>query len=312
MAGLCEGGSEPSGSLKAICKKNTMSCTYEYIMLQTRAPFSHCPIRVTVLHGFYAKCLPRKHVAYVQEACYQNSSHILFQYENQCTNGVSDLYGFSVKQQTLLQEKQNRRKCTYPSLRAQLLRDNAILTPTRKVFHKCEQTSSTRVCVRNCVSIRRPEFECSGPQLEGPEFECSGPQLEGPEFEYSEPSEDYDRVWIYAHKVEFIIFIENESACVILIYFIITFYKNEFQLSDPISNADARRRCRLALFMSLEIFHAIGHGTAEPTVHAMYKVGSSDLLECGTCSSLRDDEKTFLCSQHNKTSTQLQTCMMEM
>ncbi|KAJ4434391.1 hypothetical protein ANN_22951 [Periplaneta americana] len=48
--------------------------------------------------------------------------------------------------------------------------------------------SSTRVCVRNCVSIRRPEFECSGPQLEGPEFECSGPQLEGPEFEYSELS----------------------------------------------------------------------------------------------------------------------------
>ncbi|KAJ4435607.1 hypothetical protein ANN_18223 [Periplaneta americana] len=48
--------------------------------------------------------------------------------------------------------------------------------------------SSARVCVRNCVSIRRPEFECSGPQLEGPEFECSGPQLEGPEFEYSELS----------------------------------------------------------------------------------------------------------------------------
>ncbi|KAJ4448039.1 hypothetical protein ANN_10051 [Periplaneta americana] len=48
--------------------------------------------------------------------------------------------------------------------------------------------SSTRVCVRNCISIRRPEFECSGPQLEGPEFECSGPQLEGPEFEYSELS----------------------------------------------------------------------------------------------------------------------------
>ncbi|KAJ4436533.1 hypothetical protein ANN_16564 [Periplaneta americana] len=48
--------------------------------------------------------------------------------------------------------------------------------------------NSTRVCVRICVSIRRPEFECSGPQLEGPEFECSGPQLEGPEFEYSELS----------------------------------------------------------------------------------------------------------------------------
>ncbi|KAJ4435653.1 hypothetical protein ANN_18269 [Periplaneta americana] len=45
-----------------------------------------------------------------------------------------------------------------------------------------QSRSSTRVCVRNCVSIRRPEFECSGPQLEGPEFECSGPQLE---FEYS-------------------------------------------------------------------------------------------------------------------------------
>ncbi|KAJ4451428.1 hypothetical protein ANN_02890 [Periplaneta americana] len=47
---------------------------------------------------------------------------------------------------------------------------------------------SARVCVRNCASIRRPEFECSGPQLEGPEFECSGPQLEGPAFEYSELS----------------------------------------------------------------------------------------------------------------------------
>ncbi|KAJ4441378.1 hypothetical protein ANN_11233 [Periplaneta americana] len=44
------------------------------------------------------------------------------------------------------------------------------------------------MCVRICVSIRRPEFECSGPQLEGPEVECSGPQLEGPEFEYSELS----------------------------------------------------------------------------------------------------------------------------
>ncbi|KAJ4435149.1 hypothetical protein ANN_23725 [Periplaneta americana] len=48
--------------------------------------------------------------------------------------------------------------------------------------------SSTRVCVRNCISIRKPEFECRGPQLERPEFECSGPQLEGPEFEYSELS----------------------------------------------------------------------------------------------------------------------------
>ncbi|KAJ4449921.1 hypothetical protein ANN_01328 [Periplaneta americana] len=51
--------------------------------------------------------------------------------------------------------------------------------------------SWTRVCVRICVSIRRPEFECSGSQLEGPEFECSGPQLEGPEFEYSELSLKY-------------------------------------------------------------------------------------------------------------------------
>ncbi|KAJ4449635.1 hypothetical protein ANN_01039 [Periplaneta americana] len=37
------------------------------------------------------------------------------------------------------------------------------------------------------VCNRRPEFECSGPQLEGSEFECSGPQLEGPEFECSGP-----------------------------------------------------------------------------------------------------------------------------
>ncbi|KAJ4443534.1 hypothetical protein ANN_05206 [Periplaneta americana] len=58
----------------------------------------------------------------------------------------------------------------------------------RKLSSKQASRSSTRVCVRICVSIRRPEFECSGPQLEGPEFECSGPQLEGPEFEYSELS----------------------------------------------------------------------------------------------------------------------------
>ncbi|KAJ4429534.1 hypothetical protein ANN_21703 [Periplaneta americana] len=60
----------------------------------------------------------------------------------------------------------------------------------RFMEHKSKQASrsSTRVCVRICVSLRRPEFECSGPQLEGPEFECSGPQLEGPEFEYSELS----------------------------------------------------------------------------------------------------------------------------
>ncbi|KAJ4432277.1 hypothetical protein ANN_20895 [Periplaneta americana] len=67
------------------------------------------------------------------------------------------------------------------------------LLPPNLVLHQVSQSkqaslvyrSSTRVCVRNCVSIRRSEFECSGPQLEGPEFECSGPQLEGPEFEYS-------------------------------------------------------------------------------------------------------------------------------
>ncbi|KAJ4441904.1 hypothetical protein ANN_11764 [Periplaneta americana] len=64
---------------------------------------------------------------------------------------------------------------------------------TRGTFEATKEASlvyrsSTRVCVRNCVSSRRPEFECSGPQLGGPEFECSGPQLEGPEFEYSELS----------------------------------------------------------------------------------------------------------------------------
>ncbi|KAJ4443007.1 hypothetical protein ANN_04656 [Periplaneta americana] len=60
--------------------------------------------------------------------------------------------------------------------------------PEARRSGKIANSNSTRVCVRNCVSIRRPEFECSGPQLEGPEFECSGPQLEGPEFEYSELS----------------------------------------------------------------------------------------------------------------------------
>ncbi|KAJ4450735.1 hypothetical protein ANN_02165 [Periplaneta americana] len=47
------------------------------------------------------------------------------------------------------------------------------------------QSLETRRTFEATSLIRRPEFECSGPQLEGPEFECSGPQLEGPEFEYS-------------------------------------------------------------------------------------------------------------------------------
>ncbi|KAJ4429792.1 Dynein heavy chain 2, axonemal [Periplaneta americana] len=73
--------------------------------------------------------------------------------------------------------------------------------PEDPKLSKPEQASqsSTRVCVRICVSIRRPEFECSGPQLEGPEFECSGPQLEGPEFEYSELSLKIRRdYWLFS------------------------------------------------------------------------------------------------------------------
>ncbi|KAJ4446961.1 hypothetical protein ANN_13663 [Periplaneta americana] len=70
-----------------------------------------------------------------------------------------------------------------------VIQNNNSLISEKVKLSKPEQASqyrsSTRVCVRNCVSIRRPEFECSGPQLEGPKFECSGPQLEGPEFEYS-------------------------------------------------------------------------------------------------------------------------------
>ncbi|KAJ4432439.1 hypothetical protein ANN_21058 [Periplaneta americana] len=57
---------------------------------------------------------------------------------------------------------------------------------------RASKPAGVRLCVRICVSIRRPEFECSGPQLEGPEFECSGPQLEGPEFEYSELSLNFE------------------------------------------------------------------------------------------------------------------------
>ncbi|KAJ4443972.1 hypothetical protein ANN_05761 [Periplaneta americana] len=72
----------------------------------------------------------------------------------------------------------------------QIIRESYLCTPveiSRNYDFAIEEEtrSSARVCVRNCVSIRRPEFECSGPQLEGPEFECRGPQLEGPEFEYS-------------------------------------------------------------------------------------------------------------------------------
>ncbi|KAJ4426728.1 hypothetical protein ANN_26527 [Periplaneta americana] len=49
-----------------------------------------------------------------------------------------------------------------------------------KAICKLVCRSSTRVCVRICVSIRRPEFECSGPQLEGPEFEYSELSLKAP------------------------------------------------------------------------------------------------------------------------------------
>ncbi|KAJ4427909.1 hypothetical protein ANN_23918 [Periplaneta americana] len=72
------------------------------------------------------------------------------------------------------------------TLTSSLYVTDATLSQSKQARLVCR--SSTRVCVRICVSIRRPEFECSGPQLEGPEFECSGPQLEGPQFEYSELS----------------------------------------------------------------------------------------------------------------------------
>ncbi|KAJ4446267.1 hypothetical protein ANN_12961 [Periplaneta americana] len=65
------------------------------------------------------------------------------------------------------------------------------------------QSLETRRTFEATSLIRRPEFECSGPQLEGPEFECSGPRLEGPEFEYSELS-----LKIYGSR-----YCELEQAC---------------------------------------------------------------------------------------------------
>ncbi|KAJ4434712.1 hypothetical protein ANN_23280 [Periplaneta americana] len=60
------------------------------------------------------------------------------------------------------------------------------LKPLKFGFRKGKDTGDAIGLLRTIgESIRRPEFECSGPQSEGPEFECSGPQLEGPEFEYS-------------------------------------------------------------------------------------------------------------------------------
>ncbi|KAJ4433946.1 hypothetical protein ANN_16265 [Periplaneta americana] len=59
-----------------------------------------------------------------------------------------------------------------------------------KSYLDAEYLKYLKACIRHhqdLLDIRRPEFECSGPQLEGPEFECSGPQLEGPEFECSGP-----------------------------------------------------------------------------------------------------------------------------
>ncbi|KAJ4439357.1 hypothetical protein ANN_07479 [Periplaneta americana] len=63
----------------------------------------------------------------------------------------------------------------------------SVFVKFQSVSQRTEQASlvyrsSTRVCVRNCISIRRPEFECSGPQLEGPEFEYSGLSLKPTEF----------------------------------------------------------------------------------------------------------------------------------
>ncbi|KAJ4425453.1 hypothetical protein ANN_28069 [Periplaneta americana] len=92
--------------------------------------------------------------------------------------------------QSQVQQKRRRKivNCIQPtSSRRQRTRAEFSVIPSVSKPEQASQ-SSTRVCVRICVSIRRPEFECSGPQLEGPEFECSGPQLEGPEFEYSELS----------------------------------------------------------------------------------------------------------------------------
>ncbi|KAJ4435024.1 hypothetical protein ANN_23597 [Periplaneta americana] len=115
MAGLCEGGNEPPGSLKAT----------KWTFLFQLPPRE---VRLVI------KFLNAQGIAPIE-----------------IDRQLCQVYGPNVMSKEMV-------RCS-----------------TRSLVYR----SSTRVCVRICVSIRRPEYECSGPQLEGPEFECSGPQLEG-------------------------------------------------------------------------------------------------------------------------------------
>ncbi|KAJ4451036.1 hypothetical protein ANN_02472 [Periplaneta americana] len=150
MAGLCEGGNEPSGSLKAICNDVRFELT-------TSVPQERRS-RGALWDGARRRG-ERANTAREWRESARASGAGREERALDFSGDAKERQQFSVIQSV---SKPEQASLVY--------------------------RSSTRVCVRNCISIRRPEFECSGPQLEGPEFECSGPQLEGPEFEYSELS----------------------------------------------------------------------------------------------------------------------------
>ncbi|KAJ4436807.1 hypothetical protein ANN_16939 [Periplaneta americana] len=229
MAGLCEGGNEPPGSLKVIefwrlvssfesCgykgKIVTVSCivpvvaqSEERSRAKRRVPDRYPAPEQFFLENYsnllYRELLPESqlnktppnltphysgtpqidaHSRILHDTRQVNASCPVLHRANQL-NQCS-----SVQILVHVGSKAGNKKCVL------MLKQNLqILERFKKALINNNKNAGCQATIEKMrkqmnVAIRRPEFECSGPQLEGPEFECSGPQLEGPEFEYSELS----------------------------------------------------------------------------------------------------------------------------
>ncbi|KAJ4450687.1 hypothetical protein ANN_02116 [Periplaneta americana] len=194
MVGLCEGGSEPPVSLKFSARQNkNRMILMVVIYIIAKKHFDSVDLKFLVSEHSYMPC--DKEFGIIEKKMQDHGSR-------RGDNAGEMSPGSSTESYTAFAHiglRENPGRKPHPGNLPQpgiesgppgfaARRANLYSTVSQSKQASLVYRSSTRVCVRNCVSIRRPEFECSGPQLEGPEFQCSGPQLEGPEFEYSELS----------------------------------------------------------------------------------------------------------------------------
>ncbi|KAJ4426968.1 hypothetical protein ANN_26767 [Periplaneta americana] len=193
MAGLCENGNEPPGSLKA------NKCGVITIELNLKILLSHIKRTCDMSKHRKMKITMRevRPTPWIMSRCGSDGKSI--QRAQLRGSGVPRERAYRagfMKHEGRRDEGKGKGPRDEGKVHVQLLHAekapaNSSSFSVIQSVSKPEQASQTcvpefdSVCVRICVSIRRPEFECSGPQLEGPEFECSAV---GGKFECSELS----------------------------------------------------------------------------------------------------------------------------